>query len=84
LPARISFRLPAGVAIDELPLPAAGDGEGGVWIEAASPVDELHRLTGWALERSLELEALEVHRPSLEDIYLQFIDDGRAATPEAG
>ena len=31
----------------------------------------LNRLTGWALERGLELEGLEVSRPSLEDIYLE-------------
>ena len=31
----------------------------------------LHRLTGWALERSLSLESLRVLRPSLEDVYLQ-------------
>ena len=35
------------------------------------PVATLHRLTGWALERSVELEGLEVTRPTLEDIYLE-------------
>ena len=31
----------------------------------------LHELTGWALGRGIELEALEVTRPSLEDVYLE-------------
>lgn len=31
----------------------------------------LHRLTGWALDRGVELEALEIIRPSLEDVYLE-------------
>jgi len=30
----------------------------------------LHELTGWALDHGVELEGLEVTRPSLEDIYL--------------
>ena len=35
----------------------------------------LNRLTGWALERGLELEGLEVSRPSLEDIYLELTSE---------
>jgi hypothetical protein len=31
----------------------------------------VHTLTGWALARGEELEALAVTRPSLEDVYLQ-------------
>jgi ABC-2 type transport system ATP-binding protein len=31
----------------------------------------LHELTSWAVERGLSLEGLEVHRPSLEDVYLE-------------
>jgi ABC-2 type transport system ATP-binding protein len=33
-------------------------------------VQDLHRLTGWALERGVSLDGLEVIRPSLEDVYL--------------
>ena len=28
-------------------------------------------MTGWALEHGVELEAFEVTRPSLEDVYLE-------------
>jgi ABC-2 type transport system ATP-binding protein len=30
----------------------------------------LHELTGWAIERGVVFDALEVTRPSLEDVYL--------------
>jgi len=33
----------------------------------------LHVLTGWALERGVELEGLTVSRPSLEDVYLEMV-----------
>ncbi len=72
-PATIAFRLPAGTSATELPAAveviAAQNGE--LEVTTSSPVEVLHRLTGWALERSLELEGLEVRRPSLEDIYLE-------------
>jgi ABC-2 type transport system ATP-binding protein len=54
-PATISYRL---------------DGEE-VSVETATPVKTLNELTGWALEQGLELERLEVRRPSLEDVYLE-------------
>ena len=38
------------------------------------PVNGLHALTGWALERGVELRGLEVDRPSLEDVYLELTE----------
>ena len=38
----------------------------------------LNALTGWALERRLDLDGLEVRRPSLEDIYLELTGRRRA------
>jgi ABC-2 type transport system ATP-binding protein len=49
-----------------------------VSIETMDPVNELHRITGAALERGEELDGLEVTRPSLEDVYLDL-----TATTEA-
>jgi ABC-2 type transport system ATP-binding protein len=70
--ARISFLLPAGVAVDELPdAPERVTSTGVVVIRAEDELRVLHRLTGWALERGLDLAALSVDRPSLEDVYLQ-------------
>jgi ABC-2 type transport system ATP-binding protein len=42
-----------------------------VRIETATPVKTLNEVTGRALAEGLELENLEVSRPSLEDVYLE-------------
>jgi len=53
---------------------------GRVEIEAADPVKVLHELTGWALEKNVTLDELEVARPTLEDVYLQLTGaEGQAA-----
>ena len=73
---RISFRLPAGVRADELPsdlAAVAGPTPGSMdelQIHADDPLRALNELTGWALERGVELAGLEVRQPSLEDVYL--------------
>jgi ABC-2 type transport system ATP-binding protein len=70
---RISFRLPGGTALEELPPAAAGARRqnGTVVIETDSPVPLLGELTSWALDRGVDLPGLEVRRPSLEDVYLE-------------
>jgi len=76
----VTFRLPDGVGIGELPsLGAAPVAEGVGWVvETDHPAAVLHTLTGWALDRGGELPALGLRRPSLEDAYLALI--GGAAT----
>jgi ABC-2 type transport system ATP-binding protein len=73
-PATIKFRLPAGVAAGEVP--GGGEaGEGGeVMLSTTSPVALLNELTGWALGRGVDLDGLEVTRPTLEDIYLELTE----------
>jgi ABC-2 type transport system ATP-binding protein len=39
-------------------------------IDTSEPTRVLHELTGEALSEGFELEALQVHRPTLEDVYL--------------
>ena len=73
--ARISFRLPPGVPPADLPVPASVH-NGAVVIETARPIEELHRLTGWAIWRGVTLAGLTVDRPSLEDIYLRLTRSG--------
>jgi ABC-2 type transport system ATP-binding protein len=73
--ARISFTLPPGVPVADLPVPA-GIQNGAVVIESANPAEELHRLTGWALQRDVTLSGLTVDRPSLEDVYLRLTRGG--------
>ncbi len=49
------------------------DGEE-VAVRTTTPVRTLNELTGEALEQGLELENLEVRRPSLEDVYLELTE----------
>jgi ABC-2 type transport system ATP-binding protein len=78
LPATITFRLPQGSSVADLPvtLGAAAGGESTVTVQTTTPVATLNELTGWALARDLDLERLEVGRPTLEDIYLELTDEG--------
>ncbi|MGZ4548566.1 MAG: ABC transporter ATP-binding protein [Blastococcus sp.] len=91
----VTFRLPAGVdAADLPPLDGVPATEGLEWqLTTASPTAALHTLTGWALERGLDVPALTVRRPSLEDVYLDLVGEqdaaveepaGRAAEPARG
>jgi ABC-2 type transport system ATP-binding protein len=48
-------------------------------VESADPTRTLHEITGWALERGVRLEGLEVSSPSLEDVYLE-LTGGEAGT----
>jgi len=67
----IRFRLPDGAG--DLPAAARDAVRTARGFELSSPdaTRILHELTGWALERGIELESLEVTRPTLEDVYLQ-------------
>jgi ABC-2 type transport system ATP-binding protein len=73
-PAEISFVLPRRLEVSDLPTEVAAQAQvanGAVSVTSDRPIEVLHLLTGWALERSLDLEGLEVRRPTLEDIYLE-------------
>ncbi len=71
---RIRFRLPQGVkptglsAVVRRAKPSA-DGEYVLTVD--EPTRMLHALTGWSLDRKVELVDLRVERPTLEDVYLQ-------------
>jgi ABC-2 type transport system ATP-binding protein len=66
--------LPAGYSLGDVPAVSAlersleGDR---VRVLTAEPVGAAHELTGWALERGLELERFSVSQPTLEEIYLE-------------
>jgi ABC-2 type transport system ATP-binding protein len=79
---RVRYRLPDGVA------PPAGLGgapgpDGIIEFSVEDTVPELYRLLGWAVEQHVDLEGLEVTRPSLEDVYLALtnsaLGDGASA-----
>ena len=46
-----------------------------VLVETHEPTKTLHELTGEALARGVELEGLQVRRPTLEEIYLELTGD---------
>jgi ABC-2 type transport system ATP-binding protein len=71
---QITFTLPDGVSISELPTADAearpvGDSPK-VLIESAQVMTTLHALSGWAIEHGHDISDLQVHRPALEDVYL--------------
>jgi ABC-2 type transport system ATP-binding protein len=69
--ATIRFRLPAGIAVDELPVPARSDDGSAVEIHTDEELAVLHALTGWAQQREVQLTGLTVSRNTLEDVYLR-------------
>ena len=72
---QINFSLAGASGLDLPPRAAASLAEpasnGMVRLRSEQPVELLHELTSWALERNVELRGLEVRRPSLEDVYLE-------------
>ena len=84
---RARFPLEADGTVDALLGGLAGRAT--VWgdrleLRTEQPTADLHRLTAWALERGLELDDLEVVRPTLEDIYLDLVGDDTGADDEDG
>jgi ABC-2 type transport system ATP-binding protein len=67
----IRFGLPPGLAAEDLPVDAIMMDGDLVEVSAESATQALHELTTWAIGRHLELERLQVTRPSLEDVYLE-------------
>jgi len=80
--ARIRYRLTDGMPPAHLPF-SAPDAAGFVEASVDDPVVVLNELTGWALDRHVALEGLEVARPSLEDVYLALIDGADAGSDGA-
>jgi len=71
----ITFTLPAGVPAEDLP-PAVtggivGTAGGRVEAQARSPLSLVGALAEWAKAHAVDLPDLQVHRPTLEDTYLQ-------------
>lgn len=70
-PTVISFTVGSG-SLEGLPFEDARVAENGrVTVESRTPTQATHDLTGWALQRGVELMDLTVTRPSLEDVYLE-------------
>src|ERR1700746_3179898 len=70
----ISFTLPDGLATRDLPAglrPLAEPGAARLTVlHSESPLVHLQMLANWALGRGFDLPDLDVHRPTLEEVYL--------------
>jgi ABC-2 type transport system ATP-binding protein len=73
--AQIAFSPPDGSSATELPAALATrvthQASGRLLLSSTRVAADLYTLAGWALEQGLELDDLQVTRPTLEDIYLQ-------------
>jgi ABC-2 type transport system ATP-binding protein len=75
---QISFGLPTGVAIVDLPLPArALEDSSRVLIESEHVMLTLQALSSWTIAQGIEVEDLQVRRPTLEDVYLELTEGQR-------
>ena len=73
----ITFAVPAAMALSELPGGPAMELVGGrARLQTELPTRVLAELCGWAAGRGIELEGLEVTRPTLEDVYLGLVASG--------
>jgi ABC-2 type transport system ATP-binding protein len=73
----VSFELPEGVTLEELPPVGVGPARmrgSEVQVRSADATRDLHELTAWAMGRQLQLAGLTTGRPSLEDVYLDLTD----------
>jgi ABC-2 type transport system ATP-binding protein len=79
----VAFVPPDEVALGSLPGGAAAvNGEDGrARLRTQMPTRLLAELCGWAAERGIELERLEVTRPTLEDVYLDLVAASDGAEP---
>jgi len=87
----VAFAPPTGIALSAVPggVAAVLGEDGRARLRTHAPTRLLAELCGWAAGQGLELERLEVMRPTLEDVYLEIVGggdddgDGDAAAPSA-
>ncbi len=78
---QITFTLPHGIAIGELPteagVPSAVSDTGKLIIQSEHVMRTLRSLSGWAIEHHYDIPDLLVRRPALEDVYLGLTEPPR-------
>jgi len=77
----VRFRIPAGVSVDAVR--AACDVEPDVsgteiTLKTDHPQRTLYTLTGWAEGQGVELDGLEVTRPTLDDVFIELTAGGQS------
>jgi ABC-2 type transport system ATP-binding protein len=66
----IRLRLPPGIVLPDLSVPAVVSGTGAVEIRTDREIEVLAGLTSWALREKVAVTGLSVERLTLEDVYL--------------
>ena len=82
LASTLSFRLPEGMSVSDLPEDACHDShvrDGVVTMQCPHPTQAMATLCSWAIERGIELRDLELRAPSLEDSYLTLTSSDKPA-----
>jgi ABC-2 type transport system ATP-binding protein len=77
----VRFRLPAGVTVDALRSACDVDPQVSgteITLKTDHPQSTLFRLTGWAEAQHVELQGLEVTRPTLDDVFLELTGEAEA------
>jgi ABC-2 type transport system ATP-binding protein len=74
----VRFRIPEAARLPDGLRARVKTGEDGLELETDDPTRTLYELTSWAVQSNLSLEALQVVRPSLEDVYLQITEGAEA------
>jgi ABC-2 type transport system ATP-binding protein len=76
--AAISFTLPPGTGLDDLPASlralAEPSHDARTVLRSDTPLLHTRELADWALGRGLDLADLDVRRPTLEDVYLELTE----------
>jgi ABC-2 type transport system ATP-binding protein len=57
---------------------------GRIEFRSSTPTADVHAVTSWALRHDVELRSLSVHRPSLEDVFLQLSSSDASDDPAMG
>ena len=81
LPTAVSFRIDDPSLLPRLETEPTWE-EGTATYQTGQPTALLYQLTGWASERGEELEGLTVARPSLEEVYLDIVDEDKTEEGE--
>ena len=71
----ISFRLPVRLELPDGPWESGASGLPATTLMTERPTEAIRILASWASGQGLELEDLEMHPPSLEDVYLELTTD---------
>ena len=74
----LSFELPPDVDSSSLAAIGARVDDRRVTLTTTAPEEALELLQTWSKARGVKLEALEIHRATLEDVFLEVTDESAA------